>query len=130
MGFEIRHFLAGVAEMRLGEEPPELIELLALEVRFLPEHSEVSVGLFEGGKGASESSDHGDYNNTRLTTPYVLGRALIIAHSFMAHLFNRTDYYDYRSRVYANIKKTLENKIDLLADALPHAHTHPIETHD
>lgn len=48
----------------------------------------------------------------------------------MAHLFNRTEYYDYRSRVYANIKKTLENKIDALADALPHAHTHPIEHHD
>lgn len=48
----------------------------------------------------------------------------------MAHLFNRTEYYDYRSRVYANIKKTLENKIESLADALPHAHTHPIEHHD
>lgn len=53
MGFEIGHFLACVAEMRLGEEPSELIELLALEVWLLAEHAEVCIGLFEGSKGAA-----------------------------------------------------------------------------
>jgi len=32
----------------------------------------------------------------------------------MAHLFNNTDYIDYRSKSYNNIKKTLESKIEIL----------------
>lgn len=35
----------------------------------------------------------------------------------MAHLFNKGDYYDYRAKVYTNIKKTLETKVDILAEA-------------
>ena len=34
----------------------------------------------------------------------------------MAHLFNNTDYCDYRSKSYNNIKKTLETKIDVLTE--------------
>lgn len=32
----------------------------------------------------------------------------------MAHLFNKTDYFDYRTKVYANLKKVHEAKIDQL----------------
>ena len=44
----------------------------------------------------------------------------------MAHLFNSTDYCDYRSKSYNNIKKTLENKIDLLAETT-HTQLHPLD---
>jgi hypothetical protein len=34
----------------------------------------------------------------------------------MAHLFNKHEYYDYRGKACANIKKTLDLKIDYLVD--------------
>jgi hypothetical protein len=52
------------------------------------------------------------------TYGFIIGKELI-----MAHLFNKTEYYDYRSRVYTNVKKTLEAKIELLTDGLlPNLH--------
>ncbi len=32
----------------------------------------------------------------------------------MAHLFNKAEFSEYRSRVYTNIKKSLETKIEQL----------------
>jgi uncharacterized protein YyaL (SSP411 family) len=52
---------------------------------------------------------------------FIIGKALI-----MAHLFNKTEYYDYRTRVYSNIKKTLEAKVETLTEAL-HSQLHPME---
>lgn len=48
----------------------------------------------------------------------------------MAHLFNKTDYYDYRSKVYSNIKKGLETKIDYLVAETSSQHLHPMDLHD
>ncbi|CAM6006455.1 unnamed protein product [Sphagnum balticum] len=44
----------------------------------------------------------------------------------MAHLFNKTDYLDYRSKVYSNIKKSLEGRIEMLSDGLQTT-LHPME---
>jgi len=44
----------------------------------------------------------------------------------MAHLFNKNEFYDYRSRICTNIKKTLEAKVELLTDTLPL----PVPLHD
>jgi hypothetical protein len=45
----------------------------------------------------------------------------------MAHLFNKTEYYDYRSKVYSNFKKTLEGKIDYLMTENSALQLHPID---
>lgn len=47
----------------------------------------------------------------------------------MAHLFNNTDYCDYRSKSYNNIKKALESKIDLLTETAP-LQLHPMDTQE
>lgn len=44
----------------------------------------------------------------------------------MAHLFNNTDYVDYRSKSYNNIKKNLQAKVDLLTDTQP-LQLHPMD---
>lgn len=48
----------------------------------------------------------------------------------MAHLFNKTDYFDYRARVYSNIKKTLETKVEQLTEGLSQAQLHPMESQE
>lgn len=48
----------------------------------------------------------------------------------MAHLFNKTDFYDYRSKVYSNIKKSLENKIDVLVSETSSHNLHPMDLHE
>lgn len=48
----------------------------------------------------------------------------------MAHLFNKTDFYDYRSKVYSNIKKGLETKIDYLVAETPSHNLHPMDLHE
>ena len=48
----------------------------------------------------------------------------------MAHLFNKTEYFDFRSRVLTNIKKNLEIKIDAMVDSLPQELVHPIEAQE
>ena len=47
----------------------------------------------------------------------------------MAHLFNNTDYIDYRSRSYNTIKKNLEAKIDTLIETVP-MQLHPMDTQE
>jgi hypothetical protein len=47
----------------------------------------------------------------------------------MAHLFNSTEYCDYRSKSYNTIKKTLEAKIDILTETTP-LQLHPIEVQE
>ena len=34
----------------------------------------------------------------------------------MSHIFNNSEYFDFRSKIYSSIKKTLEVKIDQMAE--------------
>ena len=47
----------------------------------------------------------------------------------MAHLFNSSEYFDYRSRVYGVIKKTIEGKLDFLTETIQ-SNLHPIQQHE
>ena len=44
----------------------------------------------------------------------------------MSHLFRKTEYIDFRSKYYVQIKKSLEQKIEYVSEALTD-NLHPIE---